>query len=88
MPDLLSVDRISKTYPGVRALQDVSFSLGAGEIRAICGENGAGKSTLVKILMGIVQPDSGSIALSGQVRSIRGAQQAQALGLGLVAQEL
>jgi ABC-type sugar transport system ATPase subunit len=88
LPDLLSVDRISKTYPGVRALQDVSFSLGAGEIRAICGENGAGKSTLVKILMGIVQPDSGSIALSGQVRSIRGAQQAQALGLGLVAQEL
>lgn len=88
MPELLSVDSISKSYPGVKALQDVSFSLGAGEIRAICGENGAGKSTFVKILMGIVQPDAGSIAVDGQIRTIRGAREAQALGLGLVAQEL
>jgi ribose transport system ATP-binding protein/rhamnose transport system ATP-binding protein len=88
LPELLSVDSISKSYPGVKALQDVSFSLGAGEIRAICGENGAGKSTFVKILMGIVQPDAGSIAVDGQVRTIRGAREAQALGLGLVAQEL
>jgi ribose transport system ATP-binding protein/rhamnose transport system ATP-binding protein len=88
LPELLSVDSVSKSYPGVKALQDVSFSLGAGEIRAICGENGAGKSTFVKILMGIVQPDAGSIAVDGQVRTIRGAREAQALGLGLVAQEL
>ncbi len=88
MPDILTVDSLSKSYPGVRALQDVSVSLGAGEIRALCGENGAGKSTFVKILMGIVQPDSGSIAVDGRVRTIRGAQHAQALGLGLVAQEL
>jgi ABC-type sugar transport system ATPase subunit len=88
LPDILSVESVSKSYPGVRALQDVSFALRAGEIRAICGENGAGKSTLVKILMGIVQPDAGSIAVDGQVRTIRGAREAQALGLGLVAQEL
>ena len=88
MPDILTVDSLSKSYPGVRALQDVSVSLGAGEIRALCGENGAGKSTFVKILMGIVQPDSGSIAVDGRVQTIRGAQHAQALGLGLVAQEL
>jgi ribose transport system ATP-binding protein/rhamnose transport system ATP-binding protein len=66
----------------------VSFRLGRGEIRALCGENGAGKSTLVKILMGIVQPDSGSIALNGQIQVVREPQQAQAAGLGLVAQEL
>jgi ABC-type sugar transport system ATPase subunit len=85
---VLSVEQVSKTYPGVTALQDVSISLRAGEIRAVCGENGAGKSTLVKILMGIVAPDSGSIAVDGRVQAIRGPRQAQGLGLGLVAQEL
>jgi ribose transport system ATP-binding protein/rhamnose transport system ATP-binding protein len=79
---------VSKAYPGVTALQDVSFSLRQGEIHALCGENGAGKSTLVKILMGIVQPDSGTIAVEGQPVEVRGPQQAQGLGLGLVAQEL
>src|ERR1051325_9196422 len=75
--EVLSVQHVSKTYPGVTALQDVSFSLRAGEIRAVCGENGAGKSTLVKILMGIVAPDSGSIAVDGRVQAIRGPQQAE-----------
>lgn len=86
--EVLSVKNVSKSYPGVNALQDVSFSLRAGEIHAICGENGAGKSTFVKILMGIVHPDSGTICLDGQVQTVRSPQQAQALGLGLVAQEL
>jgi ribose transport system ATP-binding protein/rhamnose transport system ATP-binding protein len=88
LPEVLSVKNVSKVYPGVTALQDVSFSLRPGEIRALCGENGAGKSTLVKILMGIVQPDSGSIAIDGQVQAVRSPQQAQGLRLGLVAQEL
>lgn len=88
MPEILSVERVSKSYSGVTALRDVSFSLGPGEIRAICGENGAGKSTFVKILMGITQPDSGSISIAGRVRELRGPQQAQGLGLGFVAQEL
>ncbi len=86
MPEILSVERVSKSYSGVTALRDVSFSLGRGEIRGICGENGAGKSTFVKILMGITEPDSGSIRIAGQVRDIRGPRQAQALGLGFVAQ--
>src|SRR5215467_12946338 len=86
--EVLSAERVGKTYPGVTALQDVSFALRAGEIRAVCGENGAGKSTLVKILMGIVAPDSGSIAIDGRAQTIRGPQHAQTLGLGLVAQEL
>jgi ABC-type sugar transport system ATPase subunit len=88
LQEVLSVQGVSKSYPGVVALRDVSFRLGRGEIRALCGENGAGKSTLVKILMGIVQPDSGSIALNGQIQVVREPQQAQAAGLGLVAQEL
>ena len=88
MQSVLSVRDVSKTYPGVIALRDVSLSLAPGEIRALCGENGAGKSTFVKILMGIVQPDSGSIAINGQIHFVQEPQQAQALGLGLVAQEL
>jgi ABC-type sugar transport system ATPase subunit len=88
LQEVLSVRSVSKAYPGVAALHDVSFSVGRGEIRALCGENGAGKSTLVKILMGIVQPDNGSIAIDGRTQFVRGPQQAQSLGLGLVAQEL
>src|SRR5262249_59977269 len=68
--------------------RDVSFSIGPGEIRAVCGENGAGKSTLVKILMGIVAPDSGTITLDGAKVEVRSPHHAQTLGLGLVAQEL
>ena len=74
--------------PALQALRDVSFSLGAGEIRAICGENGAGKSTFVKLLMGITHPDSGAISIDGRVRTVSGPQHAQSLGLGFVAQEL
>src|SRR6185436_14223863 len=86
--DSLTVEGLSKSFGGVRALRDVSLSLRAGEIRAVCGENGAGKSTLVKLLMGIFTPDAGSIAIDGVRQTMRGPQYAQALGLGLVAQEL
>ena len=86
--DILTVEGLSKSFGGVRALRDVSLSLRAGEIRAICGENGAGKSTLVKSLMGIFTPDAGSIAIDGVRQTMRRPQHAQALGLGLVAQEL
>ncbi|MCW6507836.1 sugar ABC transporter ATP-binding protein [Lichenifustis flavocetrariae] len=88
MSAILSVDRISKSFGAVAALQDVSLTLQAGEIRALCGENGAGKSTLVKILMGIERPDTGSIAIDGTSVAIRSPSQAQALGLAQVAQEL
>src|SRR5262249_52014727 len=70
------------------ALRDVSLTLRAGEIRAICGENGAGKSTLVKLLMGLFAPDAGTIAIDGERRIVHGPREAQVLGLGLVAQEL
>jgi ABC-type sugar transport system ATPase subunit len=85
---LLSTAKLCKSFAGVRALTDVSFSLAAGEIHAICGENGAGKSTLVKLLMGILQPDDGAIALDGERITLRGPQHAQNVGLGFVAQEL
>jgi ribose transport system ATP-binding protein/rhamnose transport system ATP-binding protein len=88
LQEVLSVRSVSKAYPGVIALRDVSFSLREGEIRAICGENGAGKSTLVKILMGIVPPDSGAIVINGHGEAVRDPQDAQSRGLGLVAQEL
>jgi len=62
----LEIDRLSKAYPGVQALKDVTFVVEAGHVHALVGENGAGKSTLIKILAGAVRPDSGSIMLDGQ----------------------
>ncbi len=88
MTAILSVDHISKRFGAVAALQDVSLSLQGGEVRAICGENGAGKSTLVKILMGIQQPDAGSITIDGVVRQVHSPRDAQSFGLAQVAQEL
>ncbi|WP_213773734.1 sugar ABC transporter ATP-binding protein [Bradyrhizobium sp. dw_78] len=85
---ILSIRGLTKRYAGATALNNVSFTLQAGEVRAICGENGAGKSTFVKMLMGIVQPDGGIISVAGTAHEIRDALQAQSLGLGLVAQEL
>ncbi|MBS1182854.1 MAG: sugar transporter ATP-binding protein [Proteobacteria bacterium] len=59
MDEILRLSQISKTFPGVRALQDISFDLRRGEVHCLCGENGAGKSTLIKILSGAYQPDEG-----------------------------
>ena len=64
-PPLLAVQGVTKAYPGVVANADVSFSVGAGEIHALLGENGAGKSTLVKMIYGLVRPDSGTMTLRG-----------------------
>ncbi len=63
---LLNIDGISKTYPGVKANEDVTFSIKAGEVHALLGENGAGKSTLVKMVYGLVRPDAGEMQLDGQ----------------------
>ena len=59
MSEILRLNSISKTFPGVKALQDISFDLKEGEVHCLCGENGAGKSTLIKILSGAYQPDEG-----------------------------
>jgi ribose transport system ATP-binding protein len=62
----LEMRGISKGFPGVKALDNVSLQIGRGEVVALCGENGAGKSTLMKILGGVHQPDAGEILIEGR----------------------
>ncbi|WP_034853247.1 sugar ABC transporter ATP-binding protein [Inquilinus limosus] len=85
---LLSVRDIAKSFGPVRALAGVQFELRAGEVHALMGENGAGKSTLMNILGGVHQPDRGTVSLDGQPVRIPGPAAAQALGIGLVHQEI
>lgn len=79
---------ISKTFPGVKALDDVGFSVAEGEIRALVGENGAGKSTLMKILNGNYKKDCGQILIDGQEVDITNPQVADANGITIIFQEL
>jgi ABC-type sugar transport system ATPase subunit len=88
MDAVLEIAAVSKSFGAVHALHDVSFSIGQGEIRALCGENGAGKSTLIKLITGLHQPDRGSIRVDGQDRHIRSPIEAQLLGIASVSQEL
>ncbi len=85
---LLTLQHISKRFPGVKALDDVSFSLRKGEIMALLGENGAGKSTLIKVLTGVYPRDQGSILLNGREINPRSTAQAQESGIGTVYQEV
>ena len=85
---LLEVRGVSKRFPGVKALTDVSLTLCAGEVLAVIGENGAGKSTLMKILAGVQQPDEGQILLDGRPVEIKSVREALALGIALIHQEL
>jgi len=84
----LRFDSISKTFPGVRALQDVSFDVSSHSVHALLGENGAGKSTLLKILSGAYRPDQGTILLAGQPRVFNSTAQAIAAGVSVIYQEL
>ncbi|MDR1536172.1 MAG: sugar ABC transporter ATP-binding protein [Planctomycetota bacterium] len=86
-PCLLSVRGISKTFPGVKALEEVDFDLAAGEVHALLGENGAGKSTLVKILTGIHRKDAGSIAIGGVETEITDSADARRKGIAAIHQE-
>ena len=79
---------ISKSFPGVKALDNVGFTVQAGEVRALVGENGAGKSTLMKILNGNYKKDSGEILIDGQVVNITNPQVADAHGITIIFQEL
>jgi len=67
---LLEIQHISKFFPGVKALQDISFSVDKAEIHALIGENGAGKSTLIKVLSGINKPESGGTIAMNVIVSI------------------
>jgi ABC-type sugar transport system ATPase subunit len=83
-----SLKRISKAFPGVLALDDVSFDVNRGEIHALVGENGAGKSTLVKILAGLLRPDSGVIELDGQEVALTSVHNARTKGISVIPQEV
>src|SRR5687768_4646961 len=85
---ILEMTGISKGFPGVKALSDVSLRVRAGSVHALMGENGAGKSTLMKILAGMFRPDSGTIRLGGETVVMNGAGDALALGVAMIHQEL
>jgi ribose transport system ATP-binding protein len=85
---ILEVRKISKSFPGVRALNNVDLRIWPGEVHALMGENGAGKSTLMKILSGAYRPDSGQILIDGKAVQFRTPHDARAAGIGIIYQEL
>ena len=85
---LLEVVGVSKQFPGVRALDDVSFTLEAGEVHALVGENGAGKSTLIKVLTGVYQPDEGEVRHLGEPVTFKRPVDAQRAGISTIYQEV
>ncbi|MFM1651036.1 sugar ABC transporter ATP-binding protein [Brevibacillus sp. B_LB10_24] len=85
---LLKMTGISKAFPGVKALDNVDFSISEGEVVGLLGENGAGKSTLMKILSGIYTPDAGDIWLEGKKIVLRGPKDSQRAGISIIHQEL
>jgi rhamnose transport system ATP-binding protein len=86
-PPLVELRGIEKSYGGVRALDDVSFSVDRGSVHALVGENGAGKSTVVKILTGVVQPDDGDVLIDGEPQRIGDPQSAHKAGIVAMFQE-
>jgi len=85
-PRRLELDAVGKSFPGVRALHDVSFPVASGEVVALVGENGAGKSTLVKVLAGAHEPDEGRLLLDGSPVRLRSADDARAAGVSVIHQ--
>jgi ribose transport system ATP-binding protein len=83
----LAIENVSKSFPGVRALDNVSLDLKGGEIHALMGENGAGKSTLIKIITGVYRPDAGRVLLDGKPVDFSSPRAALAAGIGAVHQE-
>lgn len=87
MARLLELQHIEKSFPGVKALNNINLTLDTGQIHALLGENGAGKSTLMKILCGIYQPDGGTILLEGQPVQFANYRDAIKAGVGIIFQE-
>jgi ribose transport system ATP-binding protein len=88
MQPIVSIRGLCKSFAGVRALHNAQFDLLPGEVHALMGENGAGKSTLMKVLAGVYRKDSGEVLLDGQPVDIESPRAAQALGIGIIHQEL
>ena len=86
-PALIEMRNVSKSFPGVRALHDVSFACGKGEVHALVGENGAGKSTLMKILSGVYPPDSGTVLIDGAELKAKHPLDALRAGISVIYQE-
>jgi ribose transport system ATP-binding protein len=87
-PAALAVEELTKSFPGTRALDDLSFDVRAGEVHAVVGENGAGKTTLLMLLSGVYEPDAGRILVRGEEVSFARPSDAIAAGIGTVFQEL
>lgn len=85
---IIELRGITKSFPGVKALNGVDFDVYPGELHALCGENGAGKSTLIKVMTGAHAPDSGEIRVNGEPVSFTSPQQALSLGIACIYQEL
>jgi galactofuranose transport system ATP-binding protein len=85
---ILATAGVSKTFPGVKALQRVDFRLFPGEIHTLMGQNGAGKSTLINVLTGVLAPDAGTIRLAGEVVAFASPQEAEAAGVRTLYQEV
>ena len=88
MTALLELSNITKSFPGVKALEDVHFSTDEGQVHALVGENGAGKSTLIKVISGVHPADSGTIRMEGKEVKFRSPHDAQAAGIATMYQEL
>ena len=84
----MRVSGVEKSFPGVKALSDIEFSVRRGTVHALCGENGAGKSTLMKIIMGLYKADKGQIYIDEQPVDIKNPIQAREMGISMIAQEL
>jgi simple sugar transport system ATP-binding protein len=85
---ILATAGVSKTFPGVKALQRVDFRLFPGEVHTLMGQNGAGKSTLINVLTGVIAPDAGTIRLGGEVVAFASPQEAEAAGVRTLYQEV
>ena len=86
--NIVEMRNINKSFPGVKALSNISFSVKPGEVHVLLGENGAGKSTLMKVLSGVYHPDSGSIVLNGVEHSKLNPRLSREGGISIIYQEL